>query len=234
MCRVLWDRNLGNRPKGDSKGTKSHRHIHHLRSWINLASSILKPVEFLTQSILASKLFTSVTFLRIRSRAVCVGKWWKENAFRKRLSAALGAKMNKCALNSPFASCLLWALFPCLPPWFMSLFSSSHYCPITHFCCLQTLLPPHLLPTDFCILSSSSTSWFWTSEIQSPLTIQEHGHLPICTELLKPCQHSGKPLAAEKIPCIPGDSISCLHAGWWNDLCGENWEPDGGVWEEWL
>lgn len=62
----------------------------------------------------------------------------EENAFRKRLSAALWAKRNKCALNSPFASCLLWALFPCPLPWFMSLFS------------LQPLLPHYsfLLSAD--------------------------------------------------------------------------------------
>lgn len=224
MCRVLWDRNLGNRPKGDSKGTKSLRHIHHLISLIHLASSILKPVKFLAQSILASKLSTNVTFLWISSRAVSVGKQWRENAFRKRLSAALWAKRSKWALNSPFASCLLWAPFPCPLPWFMSLLSSSHYCPITPFCCLQTFLTPHLLPTHLWLLSSSTT-WFWTSEIHSPLTIQEHGHLLFCTELLEPCQHSAtsqagvrKASGCRKILCIPGDSISSLHAGWWNDL----------------
>lgn len=81
---MLWDRNLGNRPKGDSKGTKSHRHIHCLISLKNLASSILKPVKFLTPSILAGELFPNVTFLRIRSRVVSMGKWWKKKSQLKK------------------------------------------------------------------------------------------------------------------------------------------------------
>lgn len=96
----------------------------------------------------------------------------EEKPIKKRLSIALRAKRSKCSLNSLFACCLTLGAVPQpLPPLchcFPSLAISRHYLPITPFCCLQAPLPPHLLPNSFWILSSSTT-WFWTSEIQSPL-----------------------------------------------------------------
>lgn len=141
----------------------------------------------------------------------------EEKPIKKRLLIALRAKRSKCTLNSPFASCLALGTISPSSATIMSLFS----------------LPPHLLPTNFWILSSSTT-WFWTSEIQSPLTALEHGHLPCCTELLAPLQHPAPSQAgARKVSvcrdCIWWDRISSLCVGWWNELYGENGEPDGGM-----
>lgn len=217
VCRVLWDRNLGNKPKRDSKGTKSRRHIHCLISLINLTSSIPKPVKFLTPSILAGKLFPNVTFLRIRSRAVSMGDWWKKKSQLKKDYQMHHEPKGASALwTVHLLPAWCWAQSPHpLPPLYHcspSLAISSHYLPFASFCSLQALRHPKPTAIFFLTILGYShphppfSHLIWTSEKQSPTTPLKHGYFPFPLSSWHPFSIQphprlgpGRPVAVEKL-----------------------------------